>query len=202
MKWSSKPSMLSKSRKVTMDRTLGRQCSICNHPQRVEIDKALVAGVAYRRIAAEYGVSDGSLRRHKKNGHIAEQIAKAAKKKEIKQAKQIAAAVEEKERHEVASVDKLLKVVEALLAECLGIVRGATAGDENTKLRAVREARETAKLLLEVQGELAANPVISITLIETQLNDIRALVLGDLCPACKRQVAQRLKGRKQKVIDA
>jgi len=53
-----------------------------------------------------------------------------------------------------------------------------------------------------VQGELAANPVINISLIETQLNDIRALVLGDLCPACRAQVAQRLKDRKQKVIDA
>jgi len=159
--------------------------------------------VSYRAIARQYGVSREAAGRHKRNGHIAEQIAKVAKKKEIRQAEQIAAAVEEKERNEVASVDKLLKIVEALLAECLGMVRGAAAGDENTKLRAVREARETAKLLLEVQGELAANPVVNITLIETQLNEIRALVLGDLCPACRAVVAQRLKDRKQqKVIDA
>jgi hypothetical protein len=180
-----------------MDRTLGRQCTICNHPQRVEIDKALVDGVAYRRIAAEYGVSDGSLRRHKKNGHIAEQIAKAARKKEIKRAGEIASVVEEKERREVADADRLLRVVEGLLAECLRMVKDAQVGDEGTKLRAVREARETAKLLLEVQGELAANPVINITLIETQLNDIRALVLGDLCPVCQAVVAERLKARKQ-----
>ena len=185
-----------------MDRSPGGQCTICNHPQRVEIDTALIGGESYRSVARRFGVTDSAIGRHKRNGHIAEQIAKVAKKKEIKQAKQIATAVEEKERHEVASVDKLLKVVEALLAECLGMVRGAQVGDESTKLRAVREARETAKLLLEVQGELAANPVINITLIETQLNDIRALVLGDLCPACQAAVAERLKGRKQKAIDA
>ena len=187
-----------------MDRTPGAQCTICNHPQRVEIEKALMAGKSYRAIAGQYGVSREAVGRHKRNGHIAEHIAKAAQKKEIKRAdslKKIVEEQEEKERHEVASVDKLLKIVEALLAECLGIVRGATAGDENTKLRAVREARETAKLLLEVQGELAANPVINITLIETQLNEIRALVLGDLCPACRAHVAQRLKDRKQKAID-
>ena len=40
-----------------MDRSPGGQCSICNHPQRVEIDKALVAGVSYRAIASQYGVS-------------------------------------------------------------------------------------------------------------------------------------------------
>ena len=185
-----------------MDKRPGGQCTICNHPQRIEIDKALIGGVSYRAIASQYGVSREAVGRHKRNGHIAEQIAKVARKKEIRQAEQIAAAVEEKERHEVASVDKLLKIIEALLAECLGMVRGATVGDENTKLRAVREARETAKLLLEVQGELAANPVINISLIETQLNEIRALVLGDLCPACQAVVAQRLKDRKQMVIDA
>ena len=186
-----------------MDKLPGGQCTICNHPQRVEIDTALIGGESYRSVARRFGVTDSARGRHKRNGHIAEQIAKVARKKEIRQAEQIAAAVEEKERHEVASVDKLLKIIEALLAECLGMIRGAAAGDENTKLRAVREARETAKLLLEVQGELAANPVINITLIETQLNEIRALVLGDLCPACRAQVAQRLKDRKQqKVIDA
>ena len=185
-----------------MDRSPGGQCTICNHPQRVEIDKALIAGVSYRAIARQYGVSREAVGRHKRNGHIAEQIEKAARKKEIKRAGEIASVVEEKERREVADADRLLRVVEGLLAECLRMVKGAQVGDEGTKLRAVREARETAKLLLEVQGELAANPVINITLIETQLNEIRALVLGDLCPACRAHVAERLKDRKQKVIDA
>ena len=180
-----------------MDRSPGGQCTICNHPQRVEIDKALVEGESLRNVAKRFDVSYSSVGRHKRNGHIAEQIAKVAKKKEIKQAKEIVAAVEKKERKETADVDKLLGIVEGLLGECLRMVKGAVEGDENTKLRAVREARETAKLLLEVQGELAANPVINITLIETQLNEIRALVLGDLCPACQVAVAERLKARKQ-----
>ena len=180
-----------------MDRSPGGQCKICNHPQRVEIDKALVEGESLRNVAKRFDVSYSSVGRHKRNGHIAEQIAKVAKKKEIKQAKEIVAAVEKKERKETADVDTLLGIVEGLLGECLRMVKGAVEGDENTKLRAVREARETAKLLLEVQGELAANPVINITLIETQLNDIRALVLGDLCPVCQAVVAERLKARKQ-----
>jgi hypothetical protein len=186
-----------------MDRTPGAQCTICNHPQRVEIEKAVMAGKSYRAIAGQYGVSREAVGRHKRNGHIAEQIVKAARKKEIKRAGEIASVVEEKERREVADADRLLRVVEGLLAECLRMVKDAQVGDEGTKLRAVREARETAKLLLEVQGELAANPVINISLVETQLNEIRALVLGDLCPVCQAVVAQRLKDRKQqKVIDA
>ena len=34
-----------------MDKLPGGQCTICNHPQRGEIDTALVAGMSYRAIA-------------------------------------------------------------------------------------------------------------------------------------------------------
>ena len=112
-----------------MDRSPGAQCTICNHPQRVEIDKALISGATYREIAQRFGVSRDALYRHRKNGHIAEQIAKVAKKKEIKQAKEIVAAVEKKERKETADVDKLLGIVEGLLGECLRMVKGAVEGD-------------------------------------------------------------------------
>jgi len=66
-----------------MDRSPGARCTICNHPQRVEIDKALVAGATYREIAQRFGVSRDALYRHRKNGHIAEQIAKSPGKRRL-----------------------------------------------------------------------------------------------------------------------
>jgi hypothetical protein len=35
-------------------------CTVCAHPERKAIDKALVAGAAKRRIAADYGLPAGA----------------------------------------------------------------------------------------------------------------------------------------------
>lgn len=42
-----------------------RRCSICIHPDRDKIDRALLAGEAYRRIAAQFSLSEASVRRHR-----------------------------------------------------------------------------------------------------------------------------------------
>ena len=41
-----------------------RTCTICHHPDHQAIDKALVTKQPYRRIAATWGVTTGSLQRH------------------------------------------------------------------------------------------------------------------------------------------
>lgn len=43
------------------------KCTICAHPRRKEIEAALGAGQSNRRIAAQFGIIETSLRRHKKN---------------------------------------------------------------------------------------------------------------------------------------
>ena len=68
---------------------MAQKCSICTHPRRAEIDQAIARGDAHRAIARQFGVSRHALDRHKKNGHIAQQIAKAAEAKEIAQAENL-----------------------------------------------------------------------------------------------------------------
>ncbi len=50
------------------------KCKSCAHLRRNEIDRDLVAGVALRNIAAEFGISHVALSRHFKNGHITKQM--------------------------------------------------------------------------------------------------------------------------------
>ena len=49
-----------------------RPCSVCMHPQRHAIDRALMAGAAFRNIAARFGTSTTAVHRHRHahlNGH-------------------------------------------------------------------------------------------------------------------------------------
>lgn len=62
-------------------------CSICSHPKRAEINKALVAdGASLRAVARQYDVSKDALQRHVKNGHIEEKIKKAQAAQDVVEA--------------------------------------------------------------------------------------------------------------------
>lgn len=53
----------------------GPRCTICDHPQRVEIDRALVVQKkSHRVVARQFSVSHDSVQRHKQNGHVAEAL--------------------------------------------------------------------------------------------------------------------------------
>jgi hypothetical protein len=48
------------------------RCTVCNHPSRPEIDRALIDGVPYRTLAAAHGLSVSALCRHTK--HLRHQL--------------------------------------------------------------------------------------------------------------------------------
>lgn len=59
-----------------------RVCTVCSHPQRPEIDRALVAGeLSFRNIAERFGTSPTALTRHKKE-HVPASLAKAQEAKQ------------------------------------------------------------------------------------------------------------------------
>jgi hypothetical protein len=47
------------------------RCSICSHPSRSEIERGLTAGISYRTLAGQFGLSISALCRHSK--HLAHQ---------------------------------------------------------------------------------------------------------------------------------
>ena len=57
---------------------MGRKCSICEHPNRVDIESDILYNLSYRDIAAKYGVSYEAVRRHQAAGHIARELVKSA----------------------------------------------------------------------------------------------------------------------------
>jgi hypothetical protein len=138
------------------------KCSICSHPDHETIDAALVGGTSLRDIACQFAVGRMALQRHQ--SHIPTAVAKA------------------REAGEVAEADRLLSTVRDLLKAAIGtITQAESGGDLRTKLAAIREARETAKLLLEVYGELQTQPTFNI-IMAPEWVEVRTVVLQALGP--------------------
>src|SRR5262249_52420105 len=116
------------------DGLMPRVCTVCAHPDRGSIDRALVHHATYRHIAAQYGLASSAIFRHRED-HVPAQLAQA----------QAAA--------EVAQADDLLAQVRALRSKALSILlKAEQQGDYRTALVGIREARSCLELLLEVEG--------------------------------------------------
>lgn len=72
------------------------KCSICTHPQRADIDKALVSGEAYRSVAKRFAASEASVYRHKET-HLAEVIKRAEQRHMVKVEQAVAKREEERD---------------------------------------------------------------------------------------------------------
>lgn len=137
-------------------------CSLCRHPDRAAIDRALLAGDPLRNIAERFGTSPATLLRHRE--HLPVRLVTA---------------------HEVAQVaqaDDLLQQVRDLRADALRLLRKAEhAGDYRTALAGVKEARTCIEVLLEVEGELDRRSVTNI-LVNPQWIEVRAALVTALTP--------------------
>ncbi len=55
-------------------RLMPKPCSVCHHSKRQDIDRALMAGVSYRTLSAQFGPSPSALCRHVR--HLARYVQK------------------------------------------------------------------------------------------------------------------------------
>ncbi len=141
---------------------MAKVCTVCNHPQRNEVDKALVNGESLRMIGKRFDISYSSVNRHKE--HIPGALAKAQK------------------AIEVFKGDDLLREVMELQSRATAILdKAELAGDLPTALRAIREAKGCLELLAKMQGELQQEGTTNIH-IHPSWVEIRTTILQALTP--------------------
>lgn len=149
---------------------MARTCSICSHPQRSAIDRALVAGTSYRDIAGQFRVSRSALERHK-DGHLPAKLVKAA------------------EAHELAEADGLLGEVKALQTRAVAILdKAEKAGELRAACSAIREARGCLELQAKLLGELDERPQINV-LVSPDWQRLRSIILEALEPFGEARLA-------------
>jgi hypothetical protein len=140
-----------------------RTCTICEHPERGEIDRALVGGASNRSAASLYDVSEAAVRRHKAN-HLPAKLVMA------------------QAAEEVAEADSLLDQVRDLQGRAYGILDKAEAADDlRTALGAIREARGNLELLAKLLGELDERPTLNVT-VSPEWLELRTVIVGALEP--------------------
>lgn len=131
---------------------MAQRCSVCAHPERRRIDAQLVEGVANRRIAAQFDLSESSLRRHR-DSHIPQSL------------------TEDADARRQVSAGFLLRHTVSLHRRTLAILSSAEATeDHNLALRCIREARSNLVLLRDLT---------TVAELEDRIGEIEARIGGD-----------------------
>jgi hypothetical protein len=141
-----------------------RKCTICQHPQRADIDAALVNGDMFRVLSRRFSCSEDALRRHKAE-HVPAHLAQA------------------QDAQDVAQADTLLAQVRTLQRRALDILdKAENAGDLKAATSAIREARECLALLAKLMGELDESPRVNVLVLSPEWLSVRSRLLAALEP--------------------
>jgi hypothetical protein len=148
-----------------------RICTICGHPDRAEIDRALVTGTeANRRIAARFQLSEQAIRRHRTD-HLPAELTKAA-------------AIEEE-----ATATGLLARLRALNAETADVLKAARdAEDHELRLKAITRAEKQIELEGRLLGELQNGAPVNVV-ITPEWVAVRSVLLSALAPFPQAKIA-------------
>jgi len=123
-----------------------RACTICTHPKREALERALIALEPNLRVAKRYKVSETAIRRHKE-AHLFAVLARSEKARDALRLDRLL--------ERVAYLDGLVDSV---------FTQAETAKDPGLTLKGVREGRGNLELLAQLLGELQAGAVVNITL--------------------------------------
>lgn len=151
-------------------------CTICTHPKRKEVEKAIVAGESSRSIAKRFGSSSAAVLRHK-NNHIAEHLEKAQEVKEVAQA------------------DSLLEEISNLRSRVVTVLdETERVRDWQTFLKAHKELRSYLELFAKLEGRLQSNQVN--ILVQPVWIEVKAVIMSALkpYPQAAAAVVEALKG--------
>lgn len=158
---------------------MAQPCSVCTHEDVLAINEEMILKrTANRRVAAQYGLSEQAIRRHRQ--HIPQLLVKAS------------------QAMEVAAADALLDRIEDLYAEAKGVLEaGKGESDHRLVLMAIDRAGKQLETLAEMRGELNRQPQVNVALVHhPDYARLREAIVGALepHPEARWAVAAALRG--------
>jgi hypothetical protein len=155
-----------------------RTCTVCAHPDRADIDAALVRGESSYALADRYSsLSRPAIQRHSEN-HLPATLVKAS------------------EAEEIAHADNLMTRLDELTQEAQRIgSKAENAGDFRTALSGVRELVRIVELQAKMIGELDERPTVNLHL-QPEWIELRAVIVESLepHPVARESVLRAIEG--------
>jgi hypothetical protein len=154
-----------------------RICTVCTHEDHEMIDRLIVDGFPNRRIAAQFGLSEQSVRRHKKN-HFPATLQASKHIEEITHSSSLIARIERIESMTLSLAEELRE---------RGDLRGAVSS--------MGELRRIAELLAKTKGSLLEKQAYDLHQ-DPAWSEIRAAIISALrdYPEASKEVIAALEG--------
>jgi hypothetical protein len=150
-------------------------CTVCRHPDRAAIDRAIVAGEALRNIAERVSLSVTALHRHKSD-HLPAALVAAKAADDTGRALDV-----------IGQLQTINRVAFGILKEARDARDGATA------LKAIDRIQKQIELQAKLLGDLDERPVVNV-LLTPEWATVRAVIVEALAPYrdARIAVAERL----------
>lgn len=142
------------------------RCRVCLHPERADIEAAMVGGLSNPATAARWGMSKDSVRRHRAS-HLSPALRAVAGQRDT--------------AGPVRALDRL----EELHGKASAILDAAMAdGKPSLGLAAIRELRGVTETLARITGELDERPTVQVLNVATSPEwlETRGRLLAALAP--------------------
>jgi len=174
---------------------MARRCTICHHPDRAEIERALVQSEPFRDVAARFGTSPSALHRHK-TSHLAAHLAKAYETGLVTPAAELAREAEAHKARDLGQAIDVAVQLRAINAACLEILQKSRSdGKHSISLGAVDRIHRQLELQAKLLGDLqdGGGPTVNV-LIAPEWQTLRVTVLQALqrFPDARAAVAEVL----------
>jgi hypothetical protein len=154
---------------------MARPCSVCKHPQRQDIDQAIINSESVEILSKRYSVTVSSLYRHKDN-HLFKALQDSKRAQDLVRSDSI-----------IDRIEDLIRRTEDICSRC------ERKGDDKTTIKAVHEISRNLELLAKLQGELQTHASFNV-FINPQWQELRTIIVKSLddYPDARDQVVNHL----------